>query len=121
MTSRPSKKTMRPRRAAADTGAGCSLRPAVRRRPKASRQDRRSALDEAGEGAAVGTLRQFLQRLGFDLANALAGHLILAADLFERVLARLADAEAQAQDVRLARREARQRVVGGGAQLGLRR
>src|SRR5258708_20731566 len=80
-----------------------------------------SALDEARERASVGALRQLLERLRLDLADALARHLVLAADFLERVLAGLADAEAQAQDVRLARREARQRVVGGGAQLGLRR
>src|SRR5690242_6365218 len=118
------------------------LRAQARRKPRTPRHDRpaadakkvagtepghfygerpSSALDEAGEGATMGALRQLLQRLGLDLANALARHLILAADFLERVLAGLADAEAQPQDVRLAWRESRQRVVGGGTQLRLRR
>src|SRR5271165_5402132 len=56
-----------------------------------------SALDEAREAPSVTAPTELLQRLGFDLADALARHLILAADLLERVLARGADAKAQAQ------------------------
>ncbi len=42
---------------------------------------------------------QLPQRLGFDLADAFAGDVELLADLFERVLALAADAEAQADDL----------------------
>jgi hypothetical protein len=48
---------------------------------------------------------QFLQRLGLDLADALAGHRELLAHLFERVIGVYADAEAHAQHALLARRQ----------------
>src|SRR5215469_17844636 len=104
-TPSPTRKMIRPR-CAADM---------VRVRPAGE-----LALDEACERAAVRALRQLLERLRLDLADALARHLILAADFFERVLASRADAEAQTQNIRLARGEARERLVGGGAQLCLR-
>ena len=46
---------------------------------------------------------QLAQRLGLDLADALAGHRELLADFFERMVGVHADAEAHAQDAFLAR------------------
>jgi hypothetical protein len=48
---------------------------------------------------------QLAQRLRLDLADALAGDLEVLAHLFERVVALLADAEAHAEDLLLARRQ----------------
>src|SRR5439155_20220168 len=48
---------------------------------------------------------QFAQRLGLDLADALARHRELLADLFQRVVGVHADAEAHAEYTLLARRE----------------
>src|SRR6185437_11025933 len=79
----------------------------------------RSAFDETRERAAIGALRQLLERLRLDLADALARYLVLAPDLFEGVLAGRADAEAQAQHIGLARRQPRQRLIGRLAQLGM--
>src|SRR5215471_17302782 len=46
---------------------------------------------------------QLLQRLGFDLANALAGHRELLADLPQRMIASFSNSEAQLDDFGLAR------------------
>ena len=51
---------------------------------------------------------ELAQRLGFDLADALAGDRELLADLFERVVGVHADAEAHAQHALLARRQRRE-------------
>src|SRR6476646_1879742 len=50
-------------------------------------------------------MAQLAERLRLDLADTLARDLEVLADLFERVVALLADAEAHAQDLLLARRE----------------
>jgi hypothetical protein len=55
---------------------------------------------------------QLAQRLGLDLADALAGDLEVLADLFEGVIALLADAEAHAQHLLLARRQRLQHLAG---------
>ena len=59
---------------------------------------------------------QLPERLGLDLADALAGDRELLADLFQRVIGVHADAEAHAQHALLARGEAGQHPRGGLAQ-----
>src|SRR5687767_8132742 len=68
-------------------------------------------LDESSEVAAAERMPQLTERLGLDLANALASDREALADLLERVLALLADAEAQAQDLLLLGRQHRQRPL----------
>src|ERR1700733_11129732 len=48
---------------------------------------------------------ELAKRLRFDLANALARHLEVLADLFERMVALLADAEAHSENLLLPRRQ----------------
>ncbi len=55
-------------------------------------------------------MAQLAQRLGFDLADALARDLEVLTHLFERVVGLLADAEAHAQDLLLARRQRREHL-----------
>src|SRR5207249_10557271 len=50
-------------------------------------------------------MAQLAERLGLDLSDALAGDREALADLFERVLAAVADAEPQLDDLLLARRQ----------------
>src|SRR5208282_170777 len=69
---------------------------------------RASIVEEAPELPAPAWVLEFAQRLGFDLADALAGHRELLADLFERVVRVHADSEAHAQDPLLARGQGRQ-------------
>ena len=59
---------------------------------------------------------QLAQRLGFDLADALSRHAELAADLFQRALPAIVEAEAQGNDAALALRERAEHVVHGIAQ-----
>src|SRR5689334_20125240 len=54
---------------------------------------------------------QLAERLRLDLTNALAGEREALADLFERVVARLVDAEPHAEDLLLARRERLQELA----------
>src|SRR5438105_14094647 len=61
------------------------------------------------------------QRLGLDLADALAGDRELLADLFLRVVGVHADAEAHAEHAFLARRQARQHARGALSPIGLAR
>src|SRR5918994_3866215 len=66
----------------------------------------RSALvEEAAQHARAAWVLELAQRLGFDLANALARHRELLADLFQGVIGVHADAEAHAQHALLARRQ----------------
>src|ERR1700755_1815267 len=62
-------------------------------------------LDERSQLLAAARVAQLAQRLGFDLTNTLAGDLEVLADLFEGVVALLADAEAHPQDLLFARRQ----------------
>ena len=62
---------------------------------------------------------ELAQRLGLDLADALARHRELLADLFQRVVGVHADAEAHAQHALLARRERGQHARRGLAQVRL--
>ena len=61
--------------------------------------------------AAAG-VAQFAQRLGFDLADALARDREVLADFFERVLAAVLQAEAHLDDLLFARRERLQHLRG---------
>src|SRR5512147_3337904 len=62
-------------------------------------------LHEALEPLGPRGVAELAQRLGLDLADALAGHLEVLADLLEGVVALLPDAEAHAEDLLLARRQ----------------
>src|SRR4051794_27827101 len=74
--------------------------------------EKRLVFDERLEALGAGGVAQLAQGLGFDLADALAGDLEVLADLLERVIRLLADAEAHAQDLLLARRERGQDLAG---------
>src|SRR5208283_4686975 len=69
------------------------------------------ALLEALEVARSAGLAQLAQRLGLDLPDTLAGDGELLADFLERVVGFLADAEAHAQDLLLARGERGQHLA----------
>src|SRR5438093_1582760 len=71
----------------------------------------RSVLDEGAEVAAAQRVAQLPQRLGLDLTDALARDREALADLLERVLALLADAEPEAQDLLLLGRKRGQRPL----------
>ena len=71
----------------------------------------RSALDEGAEVAAPERVPQLPERLGLDLPDALARHVEALADLFQGVLALLADAEAQPQDLLLLGRQHAERPL----------
>src|SRR5262252_550362 len=78
----------------------------ARSRSAAARaEDPRSLLDEAAEEPRARAAAELSQRGGLDLADALARHAHAGADLFEGALGVVADAEAELQDLRLARRE----------------
>jgi len=64
-----------------------------------------SVVEEASELPAPRRVLQLAQRLRLDLADTLAGHGELLADLLEGVVGVHADAEAHAQHALLARRE----------------
>src|SRR5665213_2780453 len=62
---------------------------------------------------------ELAQGLGFDLADAFAGYVELLADFLERVLALAADAEAQADNLLLFRRQGLEDVGGFVAHVGV--
>src|SRR5947207_11338910 len=62
-------------------------------------------VDERLELLRTARVPQLAQRLGFDLADALAGDLEVLTHFLEGVVALFADAEAHAQDLLFARRE----------------
>src|SRR5262249_1224870 len=64
-----------------------------------------SPLEERAQLAAPRRMAQLAQRLGFDLPDPFAGDGEALADLFERVLAAVADAETHLDDFFLARRQ----------------
>src|SRR5688500_19340229 len=77
----------------------------------------RSILDqEASQLLAAARMPELAQRLGLDLADALARDVELLADFLERVVGRQVDAEAHAQHLRLARGQLAQHAVHGLAQ-----
>src|ERR1700735_2899832 len=71
-----------------------------------------SALDERLQLLRTRRMAKLPQRLRLDLADALAGDLEVLPDLFERVIALLADPEAHPEDLLLARREGLQHLPG---------
>src|ERR1700758_3793858 len=73
---------------------------------------RRSPLEERAQLAASRRMTQLAQRFRLDLADALAGDGEALADLLERVLAAVADAEPHLDDLLLARRERLQNRLG---------
>src|SRR5215204_179570 len=95
--------------------------PWTARSAASSRVTRRSSslVEEAPQHPGSAGVLQLAQRLGLDLADALAGHRELLADLFQRVVGVHADAEAHAQHALLARRERRQHPRGALAQIAL--
>src|SRR5688572_28275629 len=66
------------------------------------------AVQEAAEFPGAARVLQLAERLGLDLADALAGDRELLADLFQRVVGVHADAEAHPQHALLARRQRRE-------------
>src|SRR5512133_1812535 len=72
----------------------------------------RLALHEALQPLRARGVAQLPERLRLDLADALARHLEVLPDLLERVVALLADAEAHAEDLLLARREGGEHLPG---------
>src|SRR6185437_13319984 len=84
--------------------AGCRSCAVLKPRGGAGRPQR-SALDEALELLRAARVAELAERLRLDLADALAGHLEVLADLLEGVVALLADAEAHAEHLLLARRQ----------------
>src|SRR3954468_15113517 len=73
---------------------------------------RASVLDERLEALAARRVAQLAESLRLDLADALARHLEVLAHFLEGVVGLLADAEAHAEDLLLARRERRQDLAG---------
>src|SRR5262249_55756008 len=95
--------------AAADTGMATAAarrvlpppRRAVRREPAAPRCFLTPCLplDEAAQPLGPAGVPKLAERLGLDLPDALAGDLEVLADLFQGVIALLADAEAHPEDL----------------------
>src|SRR4051812_50037470 len=73
------------------------------------------ALEERAQLLRPRRVPQLPQGLGLYLPDALARHVELLADFFQRVVGVHLDAEAHAQHLRLARREGIQHVLGGFA------
>src|SRR4029453_6539689 len=71
-----------------------------------------SSFQECAQLATPRRMPQLAKSLGFDLPNALAGDGEALADLFERVLAAVADAEPHLDHLLLARRERLQHQIG---------
>src|SRR5438045_2994425 len=95
--SRPGTGSDRIRPSTSQTGPlrGCQLLTVdCRLAPKAA-----LAFNERLEPLRARRVAQLAQRLGLDLADALARDLEVLADLFQRVVALLADAEAHAQNL----------------------
>src|SRR2546422_11253573 len=73
--------------------------------PNRARCKGRSGFREAAQAARAARMTELAQRLRLDLADALARDRKAGANLLERVVRPLPDAEAQAQHLLLARRE----------------
>src|SRR3990172_12346994 len=71
-----------------------------------------SGLQEAPQLLGARGMAQLAQRLGLDLADALAGDREILPDFFERVLAAVRETEPKPEDFLLARRERVEHPVG---------
>src|SRR5213593_3167523 len=80
-----------------------------------------SVVQEAAQLPRPARMLELAKRLGLDLADALARHRELLADLFQRVVGVHADAEAHAKNALLARCDGSEHAGGGLAQIGLNR
>src|SRR5216684_5613128 len=89
------------------------------RRRGGCRRPASSIIEEAPERPGPARVLELAQRLGLDLADALARQRELLADLLQRVVLVHADAEAHADDTLLARREEGKRARRGFAQVRL--
>src|SRR5438128_10193419 len=78
-----------------------------------------SIVEKASETPRAARMLELAQRLGLDLADALARHRELLADLLERVVGVHADAEAHAQHALFACGERCERAGGSLAQVRL--
>ena len=78
----------------------------------------RLPFEEAAQHARAGRVRQLVQCLGLDLADALARHRVLPADLLQGMVALRANAEAHAQYSLLPRRQGAEQLLHGVAQVG---
>src|SRR5438552_1572358 len=88
------------------------------RRPGAAgRREAGSVLDEGLQVAAAERVPELAKRLGLDLTDPLPRDGETAAHLLQRVLALLADPEAQAEDLLLLLAERRQRLLDLGGQI----
>jgi hypothetical protein len=101
-----------PRRSRAHLRRGAAIRSPTNGARKRRRTQRAAAVplerlivQKAPELPAPAWMLQLAQRLGLDLADALAGHRELLADFLQRVIGVHADAEAHAQHALLARRQ----------------
>src|SRR5688572_31880985 len=83
---------------------------------EADRKSLALALEERAQLLRARRVAQLAQRLRLDLPDALARHVELLADLFQRVVGVHLDAEAHAQHLGLARRERIEHVLGRFAQ-----
>src|SRR5947208_16843327 len=90
-------------------------------RRRGCRRPASSIIEKASEYPRPARVLELAQRLGLDLADALARHRELLADLFQRVVGVHADAEAHAQHALLARCDGSEHEGGGLAQIGLNR
>src|SRR5918992_3126842 len=95
--------------------------PAVSGRGRERSRRRASAVEKAPQLARAARMLELAQRLGLDLADALAGDRELLADLLQRVVGVHADAEAHAQHALLARGQRREHAGRGLAQVRERR
>src|SRR2546428_3797663 len=89
--------------------------------PGQARELKASIIQKAAQLPAPARMLELAQRLGLDLADALARDRELLADLFQRVVGIHADAEAHAQHALFAPRQGRQDAGGGFAEIRLNR
>src|ERR1700757_560691 len=78
-----------------------------------------SVIQEAPQLPTAARMLELAQRLGLDLADALAGHRELLTDFFQSVVGVHADAKAHAKNALLARGERSEHARRGLAQIGL--
>src|SRR5208282_4095614 len=106
------------------SGASPRLSPTRARPPGRAPTDKSGAplipqagIQERAQAVAAAGVAQFAQSLGLDLADALARHREMLADLFERMLAAVLQAEAHLNDLLLARAQRLEHLRGLLAQV----